>query len=131
MRNTRQRAAVLAALHQMDAHPTADQIFREVRKKLPHISLGTVYRTLDLLEQEGMIRVLDFGPRRRRYDIATDHHAHVVCVACGRIVDAPAPAPTAQVQSISVATGFRITGHRTEWYGYCPDCIRITPSPGG
>ncbi|MCS6776866.1 MAG: transcriptional repressor [Chloroherpetonaceae bacterium] len=130
MRNTRQRAAVLAALHQIDEHPTADQIFREVRKTLPHISLGTVYRTLDLLEQEGMIRVLDFGPRRRRYDIATDHHAHVVCLACGRIVDVPASTPAVPVQSISAVTGFRITGHRTEWYGYCPDCIRSAVSSG-
>jgi Fur family peroxide stress response transcriptional regulator len=122
MRNTRQRAAILTVLRETESHPTADWIFQEVRKALPQISLGTVYRTLEMLAQEGVVRELDFGPRKRHYDGSPGKHAHVVCLACGRIADVDAPLSPELSRSVSETTGFQIMEQRTEWYGYCPDC---------
>lgn len=86
-RETRQLAAVYAALQGGGSHPTADEIYRRVRKKLPRISLGTVYRNLQRLVAEGKIRMLLLGERVARYDPMLTEHDHFVCQRCGRVED--------------------------------------------
>src|ERR671931_345977 len=86
-RATRQLAAVYKALQGDHSHPSADEIYRRVRKTLPRISLGTVYRDLQRLVAEGKIRMLLLGERVARYDPMVAEHDHFICQQCGRVED--------------------------------------------
>ena len=105
-RLTKQRAAILRALED-GAHLTAEAIHERVRAALPAVSLGTIYRTLDILRAIGLVQVFAYGGAAR-YEAALDKHHHLVCVACGEIANVPAP----QVISIAlaVAQDHRYTG---------------------
>ncbi len=96
-RLTKQRAAILRALDD-GAHLTAEAIHERVRAELPAVSLGTIYRTLDILRGIGLVQVFAHGGAAR-YEAALDKHHHLVCVACGEIVNVPAP----QVLSLALA----------------------------
>ena len=124
-RLTKQRQAILEVLRGTDAHPDADWVYREVKKVLPHVSLGTVYRSLEVLRDAGLIASLEVGPRRR-YDGNTSEHQHILCTGCGRVVDIhlpPSLLDELERQAASEAD-FAITGHRVEFYGLCPQCRR-------
>src|SRR5262245_66633143 len=86
-RATRQLEAVFQALHGDSSHPFADEIYRRVRKKLPRISLATVYRNLQRLVEDGKIRTVLLGERVARYDPETSDHDHFICESCGRVQD--------------------------------------------
>jgi Fe2+ or Zn2+ uptake regulation protein len=105
-RLTKQRAAILRALED-GAHLTAEAIHERVRADLPAVSLGTIYRTLDILRGIGLVQVFAYGGAAR-YEAALDKHHHLICVACGEIANVPAP----QVVSIAlaVAQDHRYTG---------------------
>jgi Fe2+ or Zn2+ uptake regulation protein len=105
-RLTKQRAAVLRALED-GRHLSADTILDRVRTHLPAVSLGTIYRTLDILRGIGLVQVFAYGGAAR-YEAALDKHHHLICVACGEIANVPAP----QVVSIAlaVAQDYRYTG---------------------
>jgi Fur family ferric uptake transcriptional regulator/Fur family peroxide stress response transcriptional regulator len=126
MRITRQRAAVLAALRAHCDHPTAEQIHDEVRRDLPRISLGTVYRLLGALAAAGEARVLVREDGPNRYDSAHDAHHHVFCTACGRIADVPDLVPPDMRAEIERWTGYSLAGFRLDWHGVCPDCRSST-----
>jgi Fur family ferric uptake transcriptional regulator len=96
-RLTKQRAAILRALED-GAHLTAEAIHERVRAELPAVSLGTIYRTLDILRAIGLVQVFAHGGAAR-YEAALDKHHHLVCVACGEIVNVPVP----QVVPIALA----------------------------
>lgn len=92
-RNTRQRAVILDILAREREHPTAEAIYREARKVLPRISLGTVYRNLNVLRDQGRVReVRCAGAPSSRFEGANPPHAHFHCVACGDVLDLPLPA---------------------------------------
>lgn len=122
-RSTRQRRAIVEAIHALADHPTAEDIFFEVRKGLPTISLGTVYRNLSILVEQGDVAELSTGASRR-YDGTTDRHSHIVCTVCGAICDVwPPDGPTQAIVSFAEATsGYRTVWHRTELFGVCPGC---------
>ena len=86
-RMTKQRAAILDALRSVTTHPTADEVYAMVREDLPHISLGTVYRNLDLLAEAGEILRLEKSGTQRRFDGNLHPHFHVRCERCGKIGD--------------------------------------------
>ncbi|MGD1066637.1 MAG: transcriptional repressor, partial [Vulcanimicrobiaceae bacterium] len=96
-RLTKQRAAVLRALED-GAHLTAEAIHERVRAALPAVSLGTIYRTLDILRAIGLVQVFSHGGAAR-YEAALDKHHHLVCVTCSEIVNVPAP----QIGAIALA----------------------------
>ncbi len=124
-RLTKQRRAILAVLRGSNAHPDADWVYSEVKKVLPHVSLGTIYRSLEALEKAGLIASLavDF---RRHYDANPSEHQHIVCNTCGHIVDVHLPTPLLEGLEHHAASeaDFDITGHRVEFYGFCPGCRR-------
>lgn len=105
-RLTKQRAAILRALED-GAHLTAEAIHERVRADLPAVSLGTIYRTLDILRGIGLVQVFAYGGAAR-YEAALDKHHHLICIACGEIANVPAP----QVSSIAlaVAQDYRYSG---------------------
>ena len=123
-RMTRQRQIILEELRKVDSHPSADEVYEMVRKRLPRISLGTVYRNLEILSQKGEIQKLELGCALKRFDgIAANHH-HIRCIHCGRVVDAPEDFDVTINHDLKDATDFKILGHRLEFRGMCPDCLK-------
>ena len=101
---------------------------------MPNISLGTVYRNLNHLRDEGKIQELCFGRGVNRYDGDVRDHYHVRCIECGKVEDVPHVSPRASSQEIGRMTGYRILSHRLEFWGVCPECEsaaqRMTMVPG-
>jgi len=91
---------------------------------MPHISLGTVYRNLEVLSQSGMVLKLDLCGAQRRFDGTTDGHYHVRCVVCGRVGDVFIDVPSNLEAASQEASGFEIIGHWLEFSGICPDCSK-------
>jgi Fur family ferric uptake transcriptional regulator len=121
---TRQRKTILNILRQTKSHPSADEIYELVRKELPRISLGTVYRNLEVLASMGLIQKLELGGTIKRFDWNPNKHYHIRCLVCGKVDDAPI-APLNQLEDeLYGATVFSIIGHRLEFEGLCPDCTK-------
>jgi Fur family ferric uptake transcriptional regulator len=129
-RLTRPRRLILDTVRASDAHPSVAAVYRLVRRRLPRVSLATVYRNLRMLAAEGLLseRVDVAG---MRFDGNTRPHDHVTCVSCGRIYDVP-PAPSPRVRArVASRTGFEILSQRIEFYGRCGPCRRggVTQPP--
>jgi Fur family transcriptional regulator, peroxide stress response regulator len=121
-RDTKQREAILKVLRNTRSHPTADQIYDEVRKDIPKISKGTVYRNLQVLAEDGVISVLNITGTQGRYEIKQESHYHFRCEKCGRVVDLNEPIDKDLDEKIATKTGFTISYHQTEFRGLCKDC---------
>jgi len=105
------------------SHPSADELYDRVRKRLPRISLGTVYRNLEVLSREGVIHRLESGGSPKRFDGDPDGHAHIRCIRCGRIDDLPSGGELAgRDRDIAKGTGYRVLERRVEFLGLCPAC---------
>ncbi|MFH1069010.1 MAG: transcriptional repressor [Candidatus Glassbacteria bacterium] len=118
---TNQRRVVLEELRKLRTHPTADELYGLVRARLPRISLGTVYRNLQVLAREGAIRCLSEGSRMR-WDGTLHNHYHVRCCVCGRVADVPAQAVRGWSAPVAGPNNFRILGFKMEFLGICPEC---------
>jgi Fur family ferric uptake transcriptional regulator len=119
---TRQRKVILEELRKVNTHPSADEVYELVRKRLPRISLGTVYRNLEILSESGDIQKLEPGWSLKRFDGDPSEHCHIRCVRCDRIADVPtAPDLKVDLQGVN-STNFDIIGHRLEFIGMCPQC---------
>jgi len=124
LRMTRQRKVILEELRKLNTHPSADEIYEVVRHRLPRISLGTVYRNLEVLSELGEIQKLELSGLLKRFDWNTKKHYHIRCVRCSRVDDAPI-APLNQLDNeLYGATVFEIIGHNLEFTGLCPECSR-------
>jgi Fur family transcriptional regulator, ferric uptake regulator len=121
-RNTRQRQVILDELQGLPSHPTAAELYAIVRRKLPRISLGTVYRNLDLLARVGMIQKLDLAGTEARFDGNVARHDHLRCVRCGRVDDVSALPLDLSGGTANDCSGYEILGHRLEFFGICPRC---------
>lgn len=122
LRMTRQREVILEELRKVNTHPSADEVYEMVRKRLPRISLGTVYRNLEILSESGEIQKLEPGCTLKRFDGNPSEHSHIRCVRCDRIADVPTvPGLEIDLKQVN-ATDFEIIGHRLEFLGVCPQC---------
>ncbi len=123
-RMTQQRQMILDTIRESRCHPSADEVYAMVREKMPRISLGTVYRNLEILSELGEIQTLELSGTVKRYDWNPKKHYHIRCMLCGRVDDAPI-APLNDVENeLHGATVFTIIGHRLEFEGLCPKCSR-------
>ncbi len=120
MRLTRQRHQILAALKATRSHPTAEELLAEVRKVLPGVSLGSVYRNLRVLREAGLVREIVTG-EGRRYDAVTAPHPHFVCERCSRVYDLAEPV-AAQALSWALPAGFAVSHIHLELRGTCSEC---------
>jgi Fur family peroxide stress response transcriptional regulator len=118
---TTQRLEIINFLAGCRSHPGAMDILHELRKTIPHISMSTVYYTLDILKKKGLIKELEFYDRENRYDVNLSDHFNLICRKCGKIEDFMKPFPFS-VETIESTTGFRPLGVRFEFYGYCKNC---------
>jgi len=121
-RMTPQREIILKILNEKNIHPTADEVFRIVRERLPRISLGTIYRNLELMSEQGLIKVTGQGGIQRRYEGNMKEHYHLKCVSCGRLEDAPVESISFPDDSLREKSDFKILGHNLEFLGLCPEC---------
>ena len=122
-RNTKQLEVVWKAVKDDASHPTADQVYDKVRKRLPSVSLATVYRNLQKLVADQKLQILTLG-RSQRFDPLVKRHQHFICEQCGRVFDVlvdneddirPAKLPHA---------GFKVASHQLAFYGACRHCAR-------
>ena len=119
---TPQRLAVYEVLANTKEHPNAEMIFNSLQATYPTMSLATVYKTIDILNEIGLVQILNAGEDSFRYDADMSNHAHVRCVECGRVDDV-FDIDTAKVtQEIEAGTRYRLTGQQFYFYGVCPEC---------
>ena len=122
-RNTRQRQIIWKAVQARQDHPSADQIYLDVRETDDRISRGTVYRNLNQLAESGDILHVRI-PGVDRFDCRIDLHYHLLCTECGRVSDLELPYDDKLDRLTGAATGYRIQRHRTVFEGMCPECLK-------
>lgn len=126
MRLTPQRQIILEELSKVKTHPTANEIYDMVRRRLPRIGLGTVYRNLDLMAENGLILKLEVGGTQKRFDATTDLHYHIRCLQCGRVDDIDIKTVPQLDQAAADASDWQVLGHHIEFVGICSTCSRST-----
>ncbi len=124
---TPQRLAVMGALRSRRDHPTADLIYQEVRRQLPAISFNTVYKTLEVLCQKGMVIKVNPLHAVARYDGVTGHHAHLICRQCHQIIDLDWEASEVPALPAADLHGFQIEHPSLTFWGVCPGCQQREP----
>jgi Fur family ferric uptake transcriptional regulator len=121
-RHTRQRQVIVEELQKLRSHPTAATLYEIVRRRLPKISLGTVYRNLQLLARTGVIRKLEFAGAEARFDGNVARHDHLRCVRCGQVDDIHGPPLDLAGGDANDWGDYHVLGHRVEVFGICPQC---------
>ncbi|HQG32081.1 MAG TPA: transcriptional repressor [Deltaproteobacteria bacterium] len=124
-RMTEQRRIIFDELKKTYEHPSASDIYEKVKQRLPHISLGTVYRNLEILAARGIIKKLDMASGQRRFDAGVHAHHHIRCISCGRVDDVPSDSPTSLgsiLAKVKKVSGYDEVGCAADFYGICPKC---------
>ncbi len=131
MRMTSQREIILEELKKLKSHPTADELYLVVKKRLPRISIATVYRNLEQMSEAGIVRKLEYSGRQKRFDGRAYPHNHVHCVKCGRVADVMTR-PGKDIRAvIEDACGYKIIDDHVEFTGICPECQSEQPKDPG
>lgn len=129
-RMTSQRRVILEELAKLKCHPTADDVYEAVRRRLPHVSLGTVYRNLDVLARSrAVIRIAAFESPCR-FDANVSPHHHITCTECGRVADVMDLPGDFLIEPPENLSGYNVVGHRLEFMGVCPECQQKGASKG-
>ncbi len=122
-RNTKQKMLILSAVRGSCEHPTAEQVYALITDDMPSLSLGTVYRNLNRLAENGEIRRISVTNSPDRFDGNMMPHHHVCCLNCGAFCDEfELPYNATLDKNLEKKRGFKVTRHETVFYGYCPNC---------
>jgi len=122
-RITPQRMAVLKILAESEGHPSVENIYKKVKKKFPTISLATVYKSVAVIKELGEVLELGFTDGSNRYDGNKPYpHPHLICTECRTIMDPSLSVLADVTQKLMAETGFKITNHRLDFFGICPEC---------
>ena len=128
VKHFRKRDAILSCLRSTDIHPSADWIYENVKKEIPSISLGTVYRNLSLFKEQGTILSLGTVRGVERFDGNTAPHVHHICTGCGRVTDLPGiKVPEELSDAAALASGGRVSSCQLSFTGLCGDCSAQIP----
>ena len=122
MRLTTQRQIILEELGKVTSHPTANEVYDMVRKRLPRIGLGTVYRNLELMSETGIILKLEVGGTQKRFDATIDPHYHIRCMSCGKVNDIDIPVMEEINKTAADISQYQVLGHHIEFSGICNEC---------
>ena len=125
-RETKQRRVVYNTIKNTYSHPTADWIFEQVRHTLPKVSLGTVYRNLGVLKEEGLVNEIFGNDRRAHYDADISPHAHFICESCGQIIDVRG-VKTIYWKTLKDLVGCDVAGQNVIFSGRCAHCRQQEP----
>jgi len=120
-RNTKQRSVILEELRKVKSHPTAQQLHEIVKKRLPNISLATVYRNLDQLALQDQVRKLETAGSEKRFDSDISDHIHIRCSSCGCIEDLKIR-PDQVIKHVKIVSDWKVIGGQIEYKGICPNC---------
>jgi Fur family peroxide stress response transcriptional regulator len=123
-KRSRQRERILELLRGTGAHPTADWLYDRLKGEYPNLSMGTVYRNLNILVEQGLVGRIDNGSTFDRFDAKTGPHYHFICEKCGVIVDLELPIDETLNRKVTESTLFTVRRHRIEFYGICDRCQR-------
>jgi Fur family ferric uptake transcriptional regulator len=122
---TKQRELILNFLYQNEGHFTPEDIYMQLKKEYPDVNLGiaTVYRTLTLLEDEGIASSISFGAQGKKYELGLKkHHDHLICTDCGEIIEFFNETIEAQQEQIAEQYNFKMTDHTMKIVGLCEKC---------
>ena len=122
IRLTPQRQVILQFLKETEEHPTAEQVYQKIGEQFPGISLATVYNTLNMLKELGVIRELSYGDMSSRYDGNDTEHAHLVCETCNHVIDIACPTEESLRTPGLAEHQFSLRAYRLEYYGTCKSC---------
>lgn len=118
LRMTDQRRVVARVIGESDDHPDVEELYARAAKIDPRISIATVYRTVKLFEESGILEKLEFGDGRARYeDAERDHHDHLIDVNSGTVIEFVDPEIEALQEKIAARLGYKLVGHRLELLG--------------
>lgn len=122
-RMTKQRKLIYDILASTKTHPSADWIYEEARKVMPYISPGTVYRNLQVLEEENLVKQLNYGKAKSRFDGNPHNHYHFICMNCGEIFDFAPDKDIISQETLAQLPG-EVSSYRLEFYGNCHKCLK-------
>lgn len=121
-KRSRQREAIIEFLKTRKDHPTADVVYTNLREQMPNLSLGTVYRNLSLLADQGQILRISCDGKVDHFDGFTHPHYHFQCLGCGAVSDVELNLGAYILKAAAPVTEGRITAHTVIFHGYCPEC---------
>ena len=122
-RMTPQRQMILSAVEKADDHISAEEIYAKVRARYPHVNVSTVYRTLDLLKELGLVTETNMGDGRVRYhSIGKGHHHHLVCEQCGETIDIEEAMLSPLWTEIQQKYNFKVNMKHLAFFGLCAKC---------
>ena len=127
LRSSRQRQRILTLLQETDLHPTADWLYARLKPEIPHLSLGTVYRNLTILTEQGLVKKIQSGSTYDRFEARVTQHYHLICTRCDSIRDLEMPVYSEINERAGRMTDFQIQGHKIEFYGLCSACRAKKP----
>ncbi|MHB1285090.1 MAG: Fur family transcriptional regulator [Leptospirales bacterium] len=120
---TPQRLMIAGTLFRSEKHISAEELYFLVREKYPKIGLATIYRTLHLLTEKGLVEEHRFNDEFSRYEVKTTiHHDHLICIECGTVVEFGQPVIEHLQNLAAQENNFTIVSHRLEIYGVCKRC---------
>lgn len=119
---TPQRLAIINLLKNTKEHPSAETIYKKLSSDFPTMSLATVYKTLEMLKNIGLIQELNVGEGSFRYDANIESHPHVICLSCSRVDDLDESVLKDLMNDVKKHTDYLLTEQKLYFYGYCPDC---------
>jgi Fur family ferric uptake transcriptional regulator len=122
LKSTRQRDEIASWFFAVHGHLSADAIYREVKEVSPGIGFSTVYRTMRLLREAGLVQERHFGDGEALYENVSDHHDHCICNICGKIVEFENDQIEKLQEAVAQKFGFRLSSHKMELYGTCASC---------
>jgi len=122
---TRQREVVLKTLYENTEHYTPEDLYNLIKMRHPELNIGiaTVYRTLGLLEDSGIVNSISFGTKGKKYEMGLkEHHDHLICTRCGKLIEFHDEIIERQQQAIAEKFNFKMTGHTMNLLGICAEC---------
>ncbi len=123
-KRSRQREHIYKLLQSTNKHPTASWIYDQLKPDFPNLSMGTVYRNINILLDQNLIQKLVAGSSFDRYDANTDPHYHFTCRECKAVDDIYLELFETLNEEVSQTTGYQVEDHRLDFYGICPDCLQ-------
>jgi Fur family ferric uptake transcriptional regulator len=126
LKSTRQRDDIASWFFGVKGHLSADQIYREIQRSSPGIGFSTVYRTMKLLCESGLVNERHFSDGEALYENMSSHHDHCICTSCGKIIEFENERIEELQEAVARRFGFMLKSHKMELYGLCADCRKAS-----
>lgn len=122
---TPQRIAVYEILKNTKEHPSVDMLYSKLQPIYPTMSLATVYKSLEVFKELGLVQELNTGEDKFRYDANVSQHPHITCLSCGKVEDVDDGMLFDLESKVESKTGYRLVNQQLYFFGYCPDCKNV------